>query len=82
MGSESDRSEPQIEEEKVDSRSQGLPEERGLNEPDDAKSQAKKILEESVERTEDPATRNLDDDTVERRKVDDLVPDPEDSAAL
>lgn len=55
-------------------RSGALPEEESAEDPD---TQARTILEESEERVSDPATQTLDDDTVERRRVDDLVSDPE-----
>lgn len=54
-------------------RSGAVPEESA----EDPETQAKAILEESEERLTDPATQTLDDDTVERRRVDDLVSDPE-----
>ncbi len=54
-------------------RSGALPEDSG----EDPDTQARTILEESEERVSDPATQTLDDDTVERRRVDDLVSDPE-----
>lgn len=40
-------------------------------------TQTERILKESQERTEDPATEDLDDDSVERRKSDDLTSDAE-----
>lgn len=54
-------------------RSGAVPEESA----EDPETQAKTILEESEERVTDPATQTLDDDTVERRRSDDLVSDPE-----
>ncbi|MEO7804112.1 MAG: hypothetical protein ABIS18_06930 [Actinomycetota bacterium] len=40
-------------------------------------SQTEQIMKESEERTEDPATEDLEDDSVERRKSDDLTSDAE-----
>lgn len=60
-------------EELATTRAGGLPEESA----DDPHAQAQTILEESEDRVHDPATETLDDDSVERRRVDDLVSDPE-----
>lgn len=60
-------------EEQVQSRSSSIPEETSHVSDEDAEASAKRVLEESAERTEDPATVDLDDDSVERRKADELV---------
>jgi len=63
--------------EKVDSRAAKIAKDDAKLAPEDPHSQAKQMLEESEERVLDPKAGALDDDTVERRNVGDLTPDPE-----
>lgn len=63
------------EEDKVSSRAEALPEETGQAAADEPQSQAAAILDESEKRTQDPATTDLTDDSVERRRSDELTPD-------
>lgn len=63
--------------ERVKTRANGLPEEEEVL-AEAAENSAATVLAESDRRTEDPATRDLSLDTVERRKVEDLVPPEED----
>lgn len=63
-----------VEPDGVASRAGSLPEENKTR-PKDPEAQANQILEESEERTHDPATTDLDPDHVERRSTDELTPD-------